>query len=169
MPGVWKIIRGWLDPVVASKVNFTNNTTELEAFVPQSRIISELAGPENYKYTCVEPIAGENEKMKDTETRDKLLKQREGIVDEYEKTVLDWIHGDGDVESLKKKKHEVAAKLRDDYWALDPYIRARSYYDRIGLIKEGGILDFYPTKTESVAVPPTNGAPAVATSADDVD
>jgi hypothetical protein len=168
--GIWKIIRGWLDPVVASKVHFTNNDTELKAFVPSSRIIRELDGPEDWSYSYVEPVAGENDKMKDAATRDALLKKRAGIVEEYEKAVLQWIHAEGDVESLKKRKHEIAAELRDDYWNLDPYIRARSYYDRIGLIGKGGKLNFYPTKVEAPPSPdPTPANGTANTSADDVD
>lgn len=168
MPGVWKIIRGWLDPVVAAKVNFTNNNSEMEAFVPASRIIHELAGSEDWTYNYIEPVPGENDKMKDTESRDKLLKNREGIVDEFEKATLEWINGEGDLESFKKKRHEIANKLKDDYWVLDPYIRARSYYDRVGLINPGGKLEFYKEKPVEVVAPP-NGAQKVETSADDID
>jgi hypothetical protein len=159
--GIWKIIRGWLDPVVATKVQFTNNNTELEAFVAPSRIIRELSGPEDWSYTYIEPVPGENDKMKDTITRDKLLIGREELVHEYEQLILDWIAGDNQIEELRKKRHEVANKLRADYWKLDPYIRARSYYDRVGLIKEGGLIDFYPSKPKESA--------HIATSHSDVD
>ena len=29
--GIWKIIKGWLDPVVAAKVHFTSSVEDLEA------------------------------------------------------------------------------------------------------------------------------------------
>jgi len=35
-------------------------------------------------------VPGENDKMKDTVTRDKLLEARKVIVKEYEATILDW-------------------------------------------------------------------------------
>lgn len=183
--GIWKIIKGWLDPVVASKVHFTNDH-EMEDFVPKSQIIKELNGAEDWEYEYIEPVPGENDKMKDLETRDKLLEERKGIVDEYEKATVEWIKG-GDALALKTKRNELAIQLRDDYWRLDPYIRARSYYDRCGLINPGGKLQFYPgkmitpepvaTKTEA---PPTSPEPASAVttnggptphehSADDVD
>lgn len=91
--------------------------------------------------------------MKDTETRDKLLLAREEIVKEYEKSTLEWIHGTGDVEAVKKSRNEIAGKLKVDYWGLDPYIRARSYYDRVGMINPGGKIQFYPTKEEKVTGP----------------
>jgi len=156
---------------VASKVNFTNNQSEMEAFVPASRIITELDGSEDWAYSYVEPVPGENDKMKDIETRDRLLKAREAIVDDFERTTLDWIHGEGDVASVKKTRHDIAEKLKVDYWGLDPYIRARSYYDRVGMINPGGKLEFYKEKpAEPLVTAPANGAPkAVETSADDLD
>jgi len=142
-------------------------------FVPESHVIKELGGQEDWEYHYIEPVPGENDKMKDTETRDKLLLEREALVKDYEKSTLDWIHGVGDVSATKTKRHELAIALRDDYWRLDPYIRARSFYDRSGMIQEGGKINFY-TETKVPAVAPaagTNGtsAPATETSADDVD
>jgi hypothetical protein len=140
----------------------------MEVFVPASNIINELAGSEDWSYKYIEPVPGENDKMKDTETRDKLLTQREGIVDEYEKLTVEWIHGEGDIDGVKKKRHEIAGKLSEDYWRLDPYIRARSYYDRVGLINEGGRLQFYKGRAVET-VPAANGTKPVETSADDID
>ena len=34
-------------------------------------------------------------------------------------------------------------KLRDNYWTLDPYVRARTILDRTGVIKGHGEVDFY--------------------------
>ncbi|PHH81421.1 hypothetical protein CDD83_3581 [Cordyceps sp. RAO-2017] len=42
--GIWRIIRGWLDPVVAAKVHFTNYRAGLEEFIDRSHIIKELEG-----------------------------------------------------------------------------------------------------------------------------
>ncbi|KAM0140012.1 hypothetical protein ACHAO1_002549 [Botrytis cinerea] len=169
--GIWKIIRGWLDPVVASKVQFTNNVEEMSEFVPRSQILAELGGDEDWEYKFVEPVPGENDLLKDTATRDKLLKERENIVDAYEKATLEWINSEGKTPEIKTRRTELAKELRDDYWKLDPYIRAKSLYDRTGVINPGGKLDFYPkAKGESApAATPAAAAPAVETSADDID
>ncbi|KAK6608280.1 CRAL/TRIO domain-containing protein [Botrytis cinerea] len=144
--GIWKIIRGWLDPVVASKVQFTNNVEEMSEFVPRSQILAELGGDEDWEYKFVEPVPGENDLLKDTATRDKLLKERENIVDAYEKATLEWINSEGKTPEIKTRRTELAKELRDDYWKLDPYIRAKT-----------------PAATPAAA------APAVETSADDID
>ncbi|GKT63739.1 CRAL/TRIO domain-containing protein [Colletotrichum tofieldiae] len=167
--GIWKIIKGWLDPVVAAKVHFTNNVKEMSEFIEPSHILKELDGQEDWDYKYVEPIAGENDKMKDTATRDTLVSGREDLIHEYEETTLQWIKEAGtDKEpAVKAQREELARKLRDDYWKLDPYIRAKCFLDRTGVIQEGGKIDMY--SKGATAPQPTNGAPAVDTSADDVD
>lgn len=146
--GIWKIIRTWLDPVVASKVHFTNNPTELSSFIPSTQIPSELAGPEDWSYNYIEPVPGENDAMKDTATRDRLLSERQKVVREYEDATLEWVQGAGEEggkeKEIKEKREVLAQGLRKGYWELDPYVRARSYYDRAGLINPGGVLRFYP-------------------------
>ncbi|RYO77187.1 hypothetical protein DL764_010235 [Monosporascus ibericus] len=168
--GIWKVIRGWLDPVVASKVNFTNNFKDLEEFIAANRIPKDLDGEEDWTYRYVEPAAGENDRMKDAAARDRLLKEREGLYAEYEQNTVAWIN-EADAEnraSIQSSRNQVAKKLRDQYWQLDPYIRARSLYDRLGVIKPGGVIDYYPST--STPAPEVNGAVAPGqTSSDDVD
>jgi hypothetical protein len=168
--GIWKIIKGWLDPVVASKVQFTNNDAEMEEFVPKSQIIKELGGHEDWAYNYVEPVPGENDLLKDTATRDRLIAERETIVRDYEKSTLDWIHGSGDVSAVKLRRNELANALKEDYWRLDPYLRARSFYDRTGMINPGGKISFYPGVEHSAPVSTTNlNEKPIETHADDVD
>ncbi|KXX82405.1 Phosphatidylinositol transfer protein CSR1 [Madurella mycetomatis] len=175
--GIWKVIRGWLDPVVANKVHFTNNAKELEEFVSLKQIPKDLEGEEDWTYQYVEPVEGENAKLDDTTTRDRLLAARGGLYKEYEEATLQWIQNpEGDkAAEIKARRESIATKLRDDYWNVDPYVRSRSYYDRIGVLQPGGKINWYPeSKAEAgngmtdaavVAAP----APTVDTSADDVD
>ena len=86
---VWSIVRGWLDPVVAGKVSFVKTVDELEKFVPRTQIPKELGGDEDWVYTYPEPVAGENDTMADTATRDKLQAERAQIVARYEHAVQD--------------------------------------------------------------------------------
>ena len=137
----------------------------MEKYVPKNHVLKDLGGDEDWAYHYIEPVVGENDTMKDTETRDKLLAGREDIVKDYEKATLDWIHGQVDSAEIKKKRDELANSLKDDYWRLDSYVRARSYYDRVGMLNSGGRLQFYPQKT----APPTTNGSKVETSADDVD
>jgi hypothetical protein len=109
--------------------------------------------------------------MKDTDTRDMLLAERENIVKEYEKATLDWIDHSAPLEAteIKANRHKIAAALKEDYWKLDPYIRARSLYDRTGMIQPGGKICFYPTTQLATTASTVNGVHKVEPSADDVD
>jgi hypothetical protein len=170
------VIKGWLDPVVANKVNFTNNAKEMEEFIPRHHILKELDGDEDWEYKYLEPVAGENDKMKDVETRDRMLAARAELAKEFERATMQWIHGpDGDESQItcKNTRNALAARLREDYWNLDPYVRARSVYDRTGVLQPGGELNFYPQSKLSEKINGngngTAAAPAVETLASDVD
>lgn len=154
--GIWKIIRGWLDPVVAAKVHFTNGVEDLSSFIPKSQIIKELGGDENWEYKYVEPVADENKTMEETSKRDELEAARKQDVLDYERKTFEWIHG----QDKKSERNEIASRLRKNYWQLDPYIRARTLYDRTGMIKPDGTVNFYPTQTvKTNNLPSLNGAP----------
>jgi hypothetical protein len=163
---VWSIVRGWLDPVVAGKVHFAKNIDELEKYIPRNQIPSELGGDEKWTYAYPEPVPGENAKMADSTTREKLETERAATVSKYEEAVLEWVR-QGDAGSLEDKRRErdgVAEELRKNYWLLDPYVRARTLYDRMGVLSSGGQLAFY----QQAPVAPAAAA-RVSTSADDLD
>jgi hypothetical protein len=164
---VWSIVRGWLDPVVASKVSFVKTVDELEKFVPRNQIPKELGGDEDWVYTYPEPVAGENDTMADEATRTKLQAERNAIVARYETAVQEWVREGPKPESLadrRRARDEVAEELRANYWVLDPYVRARTLYDRMGMIRPAGELAFYSKEAPAAATGKT-----VETSADDLD
>lgn len=168
---IWSIIRGWLDPVVAGKVHFTKTIDELAAFVPKSQIPTELGGDEAWTYTYPEPVPGENDKMKDAPAREALETERKQIVANYEAQIVDWVHAgekaDAAIEERRKERDALAEQLRQNYWKIDPYVRARSLYDRMGVLQAEGKLDFYGKESKAVDTPATK--PVVETSADDLD
>jgi hypothetical protein len=144
--GIWTIIKGWLDPVVASKVHFTRSVSDLEKFIPKSQIMTELEGAEKFEYQYVEPVPGENDIMKDTTTRDKFLEERATLVERFENATKGWIAG----EDTSSERNAIAEELNGNYWKLDPYIRARTIYDRVDAIGErGGFV--YPKAEDILA------------------
>lgn len=148
-PGIWSIIKGWLDPVVAAKIHFTKNREDLEEFIAATQIPTELEGDEDWEYEYVEGKAGENPKMEDKETRDKLIAQRQALAKEIQDTTVEWIRANlrkeaGAASAAKEKRGGMIEQLRKQYWELDPYIRARSLYDRLNIIQGGGKIEFYP-------------------------
>ncbi|KAK4124575.1 CRAL/TRIO domain-containing protein [Parathielavia appendiculata] len=171
--GIWKVIRGWLDPVVANKVHFTNSAKEMEDFIPLKHIPKDLDGEEDWTYQYVEPTEGENDRLRDTATRDRMLAARATLYKEYEAATLEWIQNPGGerADEIRARRNAIAARLREDYWNVDPYLRARSYYDRIGVLVPGGKVDWYPETKKAAGVDGTEAAPPPApeTAADDVD
>jgi len=171
--GIWKIIKGWLDPVVASKVHFTKNVEEFEAFVEKSHIPKELGGADPWTYCYVEPISGENKAMSDDATRHQLQDERATLIREYEKTTQQWIHDFNSRETLQKRS-ELTERLRSGYWELDPYLRARSLYDRTGMIQERGKIQYYEpsngaTASNATPAPAPNGPLPAGHGVDDLD
>ncbi|KFY17875.1 hypothetical protein V492_00335 [Pseudogymnoascus sp. VKM F-4246] len=150
--GIWKIIKGLLDPVVASKVNFTNSTADMEAFIEKSKIIKELGGDEDWELKYLEPVIGENDLMKDVETKNKIQSERDALGKEFEKATIAWIENKAS-EDARKRRVDLGASLEQNYWKLDPYIRARSFYDRAGMIQPGGKVQFYPDATKEATAP----------------
>lgn len=146
---IWSIIKGWLDPVVAAKIHFTKNREELEAFIPPSRITKELEGDEQWEYKYAEVEEGENSKMEDTETRDKLVAERQTLAKDIQDVTIEWIQASLKKETeaasaAKEKRQGLVEKLRTQYWQLDPYVRARSLYDRLNIVQGDGKIEFYP-------------------------
>ncbi|OAA46024.1 CRAL/TRIO domain protein [Beauveria brongniartii RCEF 3172] len=149
--GIWRAIKPWLDPVVAAKVHFTNGRTGLEEFIAPNQIPKELDGDEDWEYKYIEPVESENVAMQDAATRDKILEERSALVRGFEDATRAWLR-ESDSENGKQareRRDSIAAKLRDNYWKLDPYIRARSLYDRQGVIGAGGTINFYPAAVAS--------------------
>jgi hypothetical protein len=150
--GIWKVIKGWLDPVVAAKVHFTNSVEDLEVFIDRKRIIKELGGDEDFDYEYIEQQAGENDAIKDTAKRDEIQARNKTIAEELQEATKSWIEAanKGDkagAESWKPKREEIIERLNKGYWDIDPYVRARSFYDRTNVIQGGGIVDFYPEQS----------------------
>ncbi|CBF75562.1 CRAL-TRIO domain-containing protein [Aspergillus nidulans FGSC A4] len=146
---IWNVIKGWLDPVVAAKIQFTKTQQDLEEFIPKSRIITELEGDEKWEYKYIEPKEGENDKLKETAKRDELITQRQKLAKEVQDATVAWILASRKKEEDKakevtEKRKDLIGRLRTQYWQLDPYVRAPSLYDRLNIIQGDGKIEFYP-------------------------
>lgn len=135
----------------------------------RSHIIKELGGDDPYTYEYTQPRPGENDQMSDTATKERLLDERAAIVKEFEQVTLEWIK---EPQVAEQRRGELAERLRSGYWQLDPYIRARSLYDRTGVIRNGGQIQHYdpPKLGVTTTVSAQNGSiPPLQHSQDDID
>ncbi|SPQ20404.1 495bc431-2511-4eb6-a2d8-20647a523157 [Thermothielavioides terrestris] len=142
--GVWKIVRPWLDPVIASKINFTNSNADLARFIEQENLQSCYGGKDSWEYSYIEPVAGENERMQSEKKAD-VEAARAELVRQFEQLSVEWASLEpksvASVQKVAERRH-MAKKLAEAYWDLDPYIRARSYYDRAGVLGATGAVDY---------------------------
>jgi hypothetical protein len=135
--GIWSLIKGWLDPIIASKIHFTYNVADLEKFIPRDQIVQELGGNDVWTYKYCEPRLDENDKMKDTATRDILLAEQQRLGEELLDATTAWIAANNakdkaETTACEDRRAALIEQLRFNYWKLDPYLRARVLLDRTG-------------------------------------
>lgn len=120
----------------------------MEQFIPRENIPIELGGTEDWTYTYVEPLPDENASLPDTDRRQTLQAARDEQILEYEALTRTWIaSAEGDA---KEKRQELARKLRQGYWDMDKNLRARTIYDRTGVLGPNGVVEFYPERKNGV-------------------
>ncbi|KAK0718603.1 CRAL-TRIO domain-containing protein [Lasiosphaeria miniovina] len=167
--GIWKIIRPWLDPVIASKVHFTSGPRELARFIAPDNLQLCYGGQDAWEFTYVAAAdASENDRMR-SEKKHAVRAERDALVRRFEQLSAEWAGGasathedcvvppeadvnaraaaDVDVEAARRKvaaerRNELAGQLRESFWKLGPYVRARTYYHRVGVIGPAGEVDY---------------------------
>ena len=143
-PGAWAVIKPWLDPVIASKIHFTSGAKGLFEFIDKSNLQKSFGGDDAWEFKYIEPTQGENDRMQ-SEKKDDARKEREELVGRFEKLTLEWAAVDPASEEGKEKeaaRTALAGELGESFWRLDPYVRARTYYHRAGVIDEKGNVNF---------------------------
>ncbi|KAI0602889.1 CRAL/TRIO domain protein [Biscogniauxia sp. FL1348] len=149
--GVWRVTRGLLDPVVASKVHFTKDVEELEQWIPRENIVKRIGGADDWSYEFKEPVEEEDACIAHSDVREKIMAERREIADDLFRATRAWLkHADANepeqVVVQQTIRKEAMEKLRVNYWKLDPYVRSRTLLDRTGVIKPGGVINHYPDR-----------------------
>lgn len=128
------MIKGWLDPVIASKINFTRKPADLLQFIDAANLQTDYGGQDGWSYTYIEPTAGENARLAEPEKRHEIERARDELVREFEQDTIAWACLKPDTPDGREcaaRRTEGAERLRGNYWLLDPYIRARTLQHRI--------------------------------------
>lgn len=140
--GIWSAIKGWIDPDVAAKITFTRNYKDLLKHVDANQIPKELGGEREWEYHYDAPSQQENKCLKDTlagnsDTKESLWNERVSLFEKYYEATASWCKSKGEEsKNWQKKKNELALKIKQNYWKLDPYIRATSILDRDGTLND---------------------------------
>lgn len=136
---IWAIVKKWLDPVVASKIVFTNKTSDLNKYIDSSQLPIHLKGSNDSinldQYT---PPDGSHDsllhlKEDDPEYKKKqsILDKRQQLIKKFQDITIQWIQTEDELKSqnLWNIKCEIGEELCQNYIELDPYVRSRSSYD----------------------------------------
>ncbi|ANB13713.1 Csr1p [Sugiyamaella lignohabitans] len=161
--GIWNVIKGWIDPVVASKISFTRNHNDLVKLIDDKEIPKSMGGSRPWDFEYLPPVPGENQKLEDHETRDKILAERVNLFKELEQVTVQWISATGEQSNaLEAKRSQIIAEVRKNYFLLDPYVRARSAYDRDGTLAEFKQQLHQPELEAAAQAAKTGKAPSLA-------
>lgn len=138
---VWKIIKGWLDPVVASKIKFTKGVKDLKQDIDLKYIPKSLDGEDTFKNEYITPTIENSDKLPKDEKFDSLTNERNEIYCCFLQSTIDWLHAKTIEESAKllEIRKIIQTDLCKNYIALDPYIRTRSPFERNGEMHPIGI------------------------------
>jgi hypothetical protein len=139
------VIKRWLDPDVACKIHFTNGTKDLKRFISAENLQKCYGGEDDWEYKYIGPELGESRPLLSEEKRAKIQNERNELVQQFEQMTIDWTCADEESAEGKEKneeRHKLVNGLRDNYWKLDPFIRAKTYYHRVGVIGATGEVDF---------------------------
>jgi len=136
--GIWKVVRGWANPRLVSRIQFARNETDLLKYVDTDHLLDIFGGKVQSDVTdYIAEIAEENDWMKDVETADRLqqkyrahlwrlealLRERAGCQEtETKETRAEAV--------IEAELEQVAKDVRLAYHRLRPYIRTKTMLDR---------------------------------------
>lgn len=134
---LWRLIQPLLDPAVASRFIFTRNNEELHRVIPRERLpVAHFDGLDDWKFNYVPPREGENNLMQDVATKERLLQERRLLEERFDQATRAWMKEPG--HHTSNERDQLAQQLKEQHVRLSPYIRARTLYDRWGVLGSDG-------------------------------
>lgn len=83
--------------------------------------------------------------MQSEEKKVKVRQERDELIDQFNRLTADWASLEQEFVLGKEKNEErnqLVKVLQLNYWKLDPYVRATTYYHRVGVVTRVGDVDF---------------------------
>ncbi|KAJ2081870.1 phosphatidylinositol transfer protein csr1 [Coemansia sp. RSA 988] len=128
--GMWKIIRGWLDPAMAKRTVIVKDTKTLETFIDRDQINAEMGGTMKYTHRYIYPTREENAKMFDVEGRQTAEDAFAKAIDTFVQETKNWTSGAGPASYNTDTRAQAASAFDNAAGNLDQYIRARFQEER---------------------------------------
>ena len=141
--GVWKVLSPMLDPVVRSKIMFTNHPSDLDE-VTIDRIPKYLGGQLKGEYKYVPPQPNENKSVvpESDPKRQQLYNRFIKNADQFEELTKKWADSNGQDESIFQQRDRCAKHMRIAFLELDPLMRGKMLYHRLGILRPDGTKRF---------------------------
>ncbi|KAJ3383453.1 hypothetical protein HDU92_004206 [Lobulomyces angularis] len=145
--GCFMMIKGWLDPVVASKIKFVSSK-EICSYIDKSKLpgvilkhlktsgeeVEEEELSKAFVYEYNEASEEEVEKLEklrsDKEREDKVFDDFKKCGLDFYKVTEQWAKSEMEDKSLTEKRELAIMKLRESYKELVPFVRSKSHYHR---------------------------------------
>ncbi|KAJ2743154.1 phosphatidylinositol transfer protein csr1 [Coemansia sp. BCRC 34301] len=128
--GIWKLVRSWLDPMIAKRTFIAKDIEQLSAFVERSQVMIDMGGELKFSYSFGRPTKEDNAPMFDVEGRQQAEDELKESVATFEKETRAWVSG-GDASSYcAESRVQAAAGFGNAALKLDPFIRARFTSER---------------------------------------
>lgn len=142
--GIWSVVKNWLDPVVASKINFTRNTKDLNKFITPPNLTKDLGGEDSFQYKYIPPSKADLKKPKDA-LYEELNEERKLLIEEFIQLTIKWIESDTQESSnrFKNDKILIGRELANNYIDIYPYLVNRTFYHKIHTIDPQKFDIFY--------------------------
>ena len=136
--GVWPIAKRMMSPEAVKRIHFTRTVEDLERWINRSQIPFWMGGDDAWKFKYPEPRLNENHPSKNRTAIEKLTVERRAAAANFEKSTRELLqatrNGDADISEIKERREGHMRRSREVFWMLDPMQRARSFYDRWGMI-----------------------------------
>ncbi|KAJ2558571.1 phosphatidylinositol transfer protein csr1 [Coemansia sp. RSA 1933] len=132
--GIWKVIKGFLDPVSAKRSVIVKDIDALQTFVDRSQVVEEAGGDLPYEFKYLPPTSEENAKMFDSSGRKNAEDAFSQAVDAFVKETKSWTSNEGasaEGEYASEARKDAAESFGSTAQLLDQYIYARSYFERL--------------------------------------
>lgn len=129
--------------MISSKIHFTSNNKGLTPFISKDNLQTCYGGHDNWEYKYVDPTP--SEVLQSEEKKASIQAERNDLIQEFNRLTAEWASlepGCVGAEVKAGERSELAKQLQQHYWKLDPYVRARTYYHRVGVIDSTGEVDF---------------------------
>ncbi|PKI83932.1 hypothetical protein MVES_001874 [Malassezia vespertilionis] len=120
--GIWKAVSPLLDPVVRSKIIFTNKAAEMKN-IPKDRLMSDLGGTLTDYPHYIPPKEGDNQSLPVNDPKRK--KAMSSFIKEAK--VFE------EIDKLDEERMAQSEKMRLRFLEIYPLLRAKTLYDRAGI------------------------------------